>query len=300
LHGGVVAVESSVGAGSCFTVWLPVRPGPEQGVVTSINVPARSVAASEPGTRMALIVEDDLKSADLIRLQLEAEGFKVLHAASAEAALELASEQPLALITLDIMLPLMDGWELIQRLKQVPSLGRIPMVVISVAADRNKGFALGAAAVMQKPISRQELYESLVDLGLVPPSKGPTIRVLVVDDDVNTVEMIAVHLIGVASTVLRAYTAQEAIDTARQELPDLMVLDLMMPGVSGFDVVEQLNKNTATARIPILVITARQITADDRDRLRGCATTVVQRDEFDQERFAAEVRRALSSRRVVA
>jgi PAS domain S-box-containing protein len=299
LHGGVVAVESSVGVGSCFRVWLPLRSAPEEGVITSIKVPARSVAASGPGVRTALVVEDDLKSADLIRLQLEAEGFKVLHAASAEAALALAADQPLSLITLDIMLPLMDGWEFITRLKQVPSLGRIPVVIISIAADRNKGFALGAAAVMQKPISRQELYESLVQLGLVPPSRGPTIKVLVVDDDINTVEMIAVHLVGVASTVLRAYGGREAIDTARRELPDLIVLDLMMPGVSGFEVVEELNKHTATSHIPILIITAMQITAEDTSRLRGCMTTIVRKDDFDRERFAAEVRRATLGRRVV-
>ena len=115
------------------------------------------------------MVEDDSKSAELIRVQLEAEGFKVLHAASAEAALVLAVQQPLSLITLDIMLPNMDGWEFLGRLKKVPELARIPVVIISIVADRNKGFALGAAAVMQKPISRQELYGSLVELGLFPP-----------------------------------------------------------------------------------------------------------------------------------
>ena len=119
------------------------------------------------------MVEDDFKSAELIRVQLEAEGFTVLHAASAEAALVLAVQQPLSLITLDIMLPNMDGWEFLSRLKQVPALARIPVVIISIVADRNKGFALGAAAVMQKPISRQELYESLVGSGSVSSLAGP-------------------------------------------------------------------------------------------------------------------------------
>ena len=112
-----------------------------------------------PADCCALVVEDDFKSADLIRVQLEAEGFEVLHAVSAEDALVLAVRQPLSLITLDIMLPGMDGWDFLTRLKQMPLLTRIPVVIISIVADRNKGFALGAAAVMQKPISRQELYE---------------------------------------------------------------------------------------------------------------------------------------------
>jgi PAS domain S-box-containing protein len=166
LHGGAVAVESAVGEGSRFTVWLPLRVA-EEGIVTSIDVPATPFVAADPGTRTALVVEDDLKSADLIRLQLEAQGFKVLHAASAEAALTVAVQQPLSLITLDVLLPTMDGWDLLAHLKRVPSLGHIPIVVISIVADRNKGFSLGAAAVMQKPISRQELHESLVELGLV-------------------------------------------------------------------------------------------------------------------------------------
>jgi two-component system, cell cycle sensor histidine kinase PleC len=166
LHGGAVAVQSAVGQGSRFTVWLPLRPA-EAGV-TSIDVPATPFVAAEAGARTALVVEDDLKSADLIRLQLEAEGFKVLHAESAEVALALAVQQPLALITLDILLPTMDGWELLEQLKHLPAVGHIPVVVISIVADRSKGFALGAAAVMQKPISRQQLYASLVELGLVP------------------------------------------------------------------------------------------------------------------------------------
>ena len=171
LHGGAVAVESAVGEGSCFTVWLPVR-ALEEEPVTPAKTPGASCRQPLAGARTALVVEDDLKSAGLLRVHLEAEGFKVLHAASAEAALVLAVQQPLSLITLDIMLPNMDGWEFLSRLKQVPALARIPVVIISIVADRNKGFALGAAAVMQKPISRQELYESLVDLGLFPLAQG--------------------------------------------------------------------------------------------------------------------------------
>ena len=212
----------------------------------------------------------------------------------------LAVQQPLSLITLDIMLPNMDGWEFLSRLKQVPALRRIPVVIISIVADRNKGFALGAAAVMQKPISRQELYESLVDLGLFPALAGRTLKVLVVDDDPKAVELIAVRIQGLASTVLRAYGGREAIDTARRELPDLIVLDLMMPDVNGFDVVEALNEHPDTARIPILVVTAKQITAEDRAKLSGYVTTIMEKAEFDPDRFTAEVRRAMSGRQLVA
>jgi PAS domain S-box-containing protein len=299
LHGGAVAVQSAVDEGSCFTVWLPIRLAEEGGVFAAAKaLPAVRISAL-PGVLTALVVEDDFKSAELIRLQLESEGFKVLHAASAEAALALAVQQPLSLITLDIMLPNMDGWDFLARIKQVPSLNRIPVVIISIVADRNKGFALGAAAIMQKPISRQELYESLVELGLFPLSRGQTLKVLVVDDDPRAVELVAVRILGLASVVLRAYGGREAIDLARQEQPDLIVLDLMMPDVNGFDVVQALIERPETARIPILVVTAKQITSEDRAKLNGYVTAIMNKSEFDHDGFKTEVRRAMSGRRLI-
>ena len=299
LHGGAVAVESAVGEGSCFTVWLPLR-APEEEALASAKAPAAPRIEARAGARTALVVEDDFKSAELIRLQLEAEGFTVLHAASAEAALELAVQQPLSLITLDMVLPNMDGWEFLGHIKQVPALMHIPVVIISIVADRNRGFAFGAAAVMQKPMSRQELFESLVKLGLAPPSQGHTLKVLVVDDDPEAVELVAVRLLGLGSNVLRAYGGREAIAAARQELPDLIVLDLIMPEVSGFDVVEALSEHPDTAHIPILVVTAKQITAEDRARLNGYVTTILEKTEFSHDHFTAEVRRAMSGRQSVA
>jgi PAS domain S-box-containing protein len=297
LHGGAVAVESAVNEGSSFTVWLPLRVAPE-GQFPRVVLPERIAAL--PGVLTALVVEDDFKSAELIRVQLESEGFKVLHASSAETALALAMEQPVSLITLDIMLPEMDGWEFLGRIKQVPALGRIPVVIISIVADRNKGFALGAAAIMQKPISRQELYESLVELGLFPLTRGQSLKVLVVDDDPRAVELIAVRILGLASLVLRAYGGREAIDLARKELPDLIVLDLMMPDVNGFDVVKALVGHPETARIPILVVTAKQVSADDRAELSGYVAAIMNKSDFEHDGFKAEVRRAMSGRRWIA
>jgi signal transduction histidine kinase/DNA-binding response OmpR family regulator len=299
LHGGTVAVESGAGEGSCFTVWLPLRAVVEE-ALTPNQVSAAPGNDTPAGVLTALIVENDLKSADLIRLRLEAEGFMVLHAATAEAALALVMQQPLSLITLDIMLPNMDGWEFLGRLKQVPHLRTVPVLIISIVADRNKGFALGAAAVMQKPISRNELRESLLDLGLLPLSEGRTLKVLVVDDDPKAVELIAIRMVDMASTVLRAYGGREAIEAATRERPDLIVLDLMMPEVNGFEVVEALQAHPDTARIPILVVTAKRITTEDRAKLNGSVTKIMGKAEFDRHRFAAEVRRAMSGRRVAA
>jgi len=299
LHAGAVAVESEVGKGSRFTVWLPFRPAEGKLLTPAKPMPALTNVAL-PGSLTALVVEDDFKSADLIRVQLEAEGFVVLHAATAETALVLAARQPLALITLDIMLPNMDGWEFLGRIKQTPTLKHIPVVIISIVADPEKGYALGAAGVMQKPISRQELYDALVGLGLFPLPQGHTLKILVVDDDPKAVELIAVRVLGLASTVLRAYGGQEAIDAARREIPDLIVLDLMMPEVSGFDVVAALHEDSRTASIPILVVTAKHITAEDRDRLNGHVMTIMEKANFDRDRFVGEVRRAMAGRHAIA
>ncbi len=293
LQGGTVAVESAEGQGSRFTVWLPLRRAGEAGVAPA-RAPAPVSVDGLPGARVALVVEDDPKAAELIRLQLEAEGFTVLLARSAEAALDLAGQQPLALITLDIMLPGMDGWEFLGCMRQVSNLKHIPVVIISIAADRNKGVSLGAAVVIQKPMSRRELYEALVALGLCPPAAGQALTVLVVDDDPKAVELIATRIQGLAATVIRAYGGREAIETARRELPGLIVLDLMMPEVNGFEVVEALRDRPDTARIPILVVTAKHITAEDRVNLNGYVMNILEKGEFDPYRFTAEVRRAMS------
>jgi CheY-like chemotaxis protein len=174
------------------------------------------------------------------------------------------------------------------------------VVIISIVADRNRGYALGAAAVIQKPISRQELYDSLGQLGLLPLAAGGSLKVLVVDDDPKVVELMAVRITDPGITVLRAYGGVEAIAVARRELPDVLVLDLMMPDVNGFDVVEALQSQPDTARIPILVVTAKQITPEDRDKLNGFVSAIMEKGEFDRGRFTAEVRRAMSGRRVPA
>jgi CheY-like chemotaxis protein len=135
-----------------------------------------------------------------------------------------------------------------------------------------------------------------VNLGLFPISADATLKVLVVDDDPKAVELIAARVQGLASTVLRAYGGREAIAAAQQELPDLIVLDLMMPEVNGFDVVEALKAQPDTARIPIVVVTAMQITDADRAKLNGYVSTIMEKGQFDAGGFTAEVRRAMSGR----
>ena len=300
LHGGSVAVESEVGVGSRFTVWLPLRRLERAAPAEPDHAEPVQTVQRATEARTALVVDDDLTSADLIRIQLEAEGFTVLHALSGESALQLAARQPLALITLDIALPKMDGWDFLTRIKKVPELRHVPVVIISIMADFTKGFALGAAAVMQKPVTRKELYGSLAQLGMFTPAEGQPLTVLVVDDDPKAVELVAVRLAAIGASVLRAHGGQEAIELARSELPGLIVLDLMMPSVNGFDVVEALRERAETARIPVIVVTAKRVTEQDHQRLGGAVTAIMEKGQFDRARFSSEVRRALSGRHSVA
>jgi len=298
LHGGAVAVSSAEGKGACFAVWLPLRTSTQTTGNMSTHqehpvgvAPPSSIDRSE---RVALVVEDDDAAADLIRLLLEAEGFTVLRAASAEAALLLAPQQTLSLITLDIMLPGIDGWEFLVQIREISSLARVPVVILSGVDKSNITLNSGASAVLQKPIGRSQLKASLASLGL-HPAKELTHTILVVDDDPKAVELIAAFLPPPGYVVVRAYGGSEAILLAQRLLPDLILLDLMMPEVSGFDVVDAMRSNPETSRIPILVVTAKQVTEQERSILNSNPENVihiVEKSGFNQGRFVAEVRRA--------
>lgn len=297
LHGGSVGVNSREGEGSCFTVWLPLRDKPTEKTHATLGTAASAEGQSaqfenEPGT--ALVIEDDDKAAELITLQLQSEGLKVERVATAEEGLALARKRKFSLITLDILLPSMDGWEFLARAKEIPEIAALPIVIISIVADSNRGLSLGASAILQKPITHQVLCDALNGLGL-RSSQTETLNVLIVDDDPKSVEIIASHLNNAGCTAIRTYGGREGIAAAHEANPDLIVLDLMMPGMSGFEVVEILKNDATTARIPILVLTAKQILQADRDRLNGHVMQIMEKSEFNHGRFIGEVRRALGA-----
>lgn len=299
LHGGSVAVASAAGEGARFAVWLPLRASLKP-VQADKELPHRVGVATEvtrPEQRVALMVEDDDRASELVRLLLEGEGFAVIRANSAETALEIAPRHHLSLITLDVELPGKDGWEFLALIRRVPSLASIPVVVIASVVDAHLALAGGAAAALQKPVSRAQLKVSLANLGL--NATGDQSRtILVVDDDPKAVEVIAGFLPAPAYAVVRAYGGGEAIILAQRLHPDLILLDLMMPDVSGFDVIEALQRNTDTASIPVLVVTAKQLTPDDHaalDHETGKAVPIVDKAGFNRESFLFEVRRALSA-----
>ncbi len=167
LHGGAVAVASAEGKGSCFAAWLPLRTPAESAVPLSRKDNASSVTTVNPRKRVALVVDDDDRVADLLRLLLEAEDFTVLRALNAEDALVQAPKQALSLITLDLQMYGMNGWQFLHRIRESRTLVRIPVMIISGQPVGDLAIARGAAAVMQKPISRAQLKASLAGLGLL-------------------------------------------------------------------------------------------------------------------------------------
>jgi signal transduction histidine kinase/DNA-binding response OmpR family regulator len=289
LHGGTVAVSSEPGQGSCFTVWLPWRDhGPALPEV-------RAAIKAPPAQPLALVVEDNGEAALLLTAQLETLGFAVRCVNSGEAALELVNQITPDLITLDILLPGMDGWQFLARLKTIPSWSEVPVVVVSVVADRSRGFTLGAALVLQKPIGRDALLHGLERLGL-KPGAGREVTVLVVDDDPSAIELLATQLRQNRYAVLAAHGGRAGIELAQRHRPDLIALDLEMPDVNGFDVVEALRSSPDTARIPIVVVTSQNLSAADRSRLNGHISEIVGKSQFSAELFVGEVQRALTRR----
>jgi CheY-like chemotaxis protein len=244
---------------------------------------------------LALVIEDDDKSAELLRVQLESAGFRVARAGTAEDALELAGRETPDLVTLDINLPGINGWEFLQAFRQLPQFSKIPVVIVSVIADRSRGLSLGANQVLQKPLGREELVQALHALGF-PCGGAPPQTLLVIDDDPKVVQLLANYLTPAGFKLLSAFGGQEGIEVARRQLPDLIVLDLMMPEVSGFDVVDALKLDPSTAAIPIIILTAQSISAKERALLGTDVQQVMEKTGFKHDQFVSEVRLAMAQR----
>ncbi|HET7792193.1 MAG TPA: response regulator [Rhizobacter sp.] len=296
LHGGGLMVRSVPGGGSVFTVWLPWREAeapPPEPALPPVLMPAEP--AGRGAGPLVLVVEDDPRAANLMRVQLQAQGYRVEFSHSAEEGLVRAAELHPAALVLDIVLPGMDGWDMLAHLKDRADTSHIPVVIVSITDEAQRGFALGAAQVLIKPVTQGDLLAALAAAGLdAPPADA---RVLVVDDDPKAVALVSKHLQSAGYSPMGAYGGQEALDLVRSDPPALIVLDLMMPQVSGFDVVHGLRGHAATADIPIIVLTAKSLTRDDRSLLSGKVQQVMEKTSFHSTALVAEVKRALARRR---
>jgi signal transduction histidine kinase/CheY-like chemotaxis protein len=274
LHGGEVRVTSKVGAGSVFTLRLPVQPSVQVTAPLAGAPVKETVDASRP---LVLVIEDDAGAAELLSRQLQAGGFRTEIARTGTEAVAKARTLRPAAITLDILLPELDGWEVITRLKREEETSDIPVVVVSVVDNPELGKALGALDYFVKPVDGRELVDRLARFRLEPKANNGGMTVLVVDDEAANRHWLTRILEPAGFHVVIAAGGREAIELAKAQPPDLVLLDLMMPEVSGFDVVEALRADSRTEDTPIMILTARHLTEADKRHLNGHVSSILSR-----------------------
>ncbi len=283
-HGGEMWAESpGQGRGSTFTFAVPIvglepKPAYQEPLPPAVGL----------GT--LLVVDDDPDIVNLVRLYLESEGYSVVTAYGGEDALQTAEELKPTAIVLDLLMPDLDGFAVLERLKSNPATRDTPVIIISILSDKERGFSLGAVDYLTKPIDRQRLIASVQKL-ILPVSQGDQLApVLVVDDDREIAGLIEAYLQGEGFAVTCAYDGLEALDRIREEIPSLIILDILMPGMDGFQVIQALKANSVTRLIPVVILTAKDLTEEERTSLQLGATKYLTKSLFSKERLLIEVR----------
>ena len=258
--------------------------------LAAIELPAiiepEGASGNEP---LILVVEDDENSSELLTVTLTGAGYRVIPAYNGRDALAVAKRLKPFAITLDIMLPGMDGWDVLKYLKYDSETSIIPVIVVSMLDEAEVGFSLGVVDYFVKPVEKRTLIAALntlkESLGIDMP------KVLVVDDDPDSVELVASMIAPAGFEVLCAYGGEEGINKSFSEHPNVLILDLMMPDVSGFDVVSRLKTDPETRNIPIIICTSRDPTSEDIIRLRSDVISVMCKGEFAREELINEIKK---------
>lgn len=284
MMGGEITVESTAGQGTTFTVRLPVdgRPRSEPAIGTEASV-------DTPGAATVLVIDDDPAVRRLVGRMLAREGFRVLEAVGGEQGLAMARSETPDVITLDVLMPGMDGWAVLTALKDDPTLAAIPVVMLTITDERKLGFSLGASEYLTKPIDRAQLSAVLARYRR-PSGAG----VLIVEDDVATRVSLRRSLETEGWTVTEAENGRVGLERLASTPPALVLLDLMMPEMDGFEFLHELRSRSSGDPPPVIVMTAKDLTESDRRRLNGGVRGVVQKRSRDIDGLLADVRRRVA------
>lgn len=259
LLGGTISVISRPGEGSTFIVRLP------RNTQALAKAPGKPIMPLQPSLHRGkiLIIDDDPSLREAVSRMLTKEGFWVAMASDGEEGLQMAKVLRPHIITLDIAMPDMDGWQVLSRLKDDPDLKNIPVVILTMMDGRSKGYALGASAVVQKPVSREDLLAVIASVE-TGQSEAP---ILVVEDDETTQEVLHRIITESGWESRKALNGQEALELVQFEHPKLIILDLMLPEMDGFQLLTELQNHPEWREIPIIVLTAKDLTPEDLKRL---------------------------------
>jgi signal transduction histidine kinase/DNA-binding response OmpR family regulator len=290
LLGGDIAVQSTVGTGSTFTVTLPLRYDAAQPAIRAATLPPREEEAGRPeADRVVLAIDDDPDVIYLLRENLAEAGYRVVGAVNGEEGLQKARElRPIA-VTLDILMPHKDGWQVLHELKADPATRDIPIIVLSIIDNKNLGYRLGAFDYLLKPFDREAVLGALAR---IPSPQG---RLLVVDDDPQVVDLVRQLLADEPYEVVAAADGQAALEAISQQRPAVILLDLLMPGMDGFAVIEQLQHDPRYRQIPVIVFTAKTLTATEHGMLEQSVRSVIQKRGLDRDTLIRELRSLLQA-----
>ncbi|HVO43669.1 MAG TPA: response regulator [Aggregatilineales bacterium] len=290
MMGGDIAVQSAYGKGSTFTVRLPAAVARPKGEPEP-RPTAPKPATVAPGASLVLVIDDEPIVRDLMTRRLGTEGFRVETAASGQEGLQRARELHPQVIILDVMMPGMDGWAVLTTLKADPELSPIPVVMMTMVTDRNLGFSLGASDYLTKPVDREQLIRILRK----HEAHKADAPILVVEDERDIRFLIVQVLRKEGWKVAEAADGQAALQQVTKARPALILLDLLMPEMNGFEFIDELRKTESWRSIPIVVVTALALTSADRVRLTEQVQRILQKGHYTRDTLLEEVRSLVSA-----